>query len=90
MVASMHTAAQQELVRAIVGMRKKAGLSQRGLAELLGREQNYLGRIETGQRRVDLVELVQICQACGADPNAEIPRLVRQIAESVPRRRRRG
>src|SRR4051812_29801562 len=89
MVASMHTAAQQEVVQLVVRLRKAAGLSQRTLAGMLGREQSYLGRIETGQRRVDVVEPVQICLAGDADPNAGLGALVRAIAEAVPRRRRK-
>jgi len=89
MVASMFTGAHEELTRAVVELRKKAGLTQRQLAEAVGREQNFIGRIETGQRRVDLVEWVTICRACGADPETEIARLVRKIAPSVPSRRRK-
>lgn len=86
MVASMFTAAHRLIVEAVVRLRRTAGLTQRQLAARLGREQSYVGRIETGQRRVDLVELVQICDACGADPLAEVARLTREVARSVPRR----
>ena len=88
MVASMVTAAHDALVAAVVQLRKNAGLTQRQLAEALGREQNLIGRIETGQRRIDLIEWVGICQACKADPELEIAKLVRQIKPLVPPRRR--
>ena len=81
----MFTPAFAELVRALVAMRKDAGLSQRQLAEAVGREQNYIGRIETGQRRVDLVELITLCRACGKQPEVEIPILTRRIANMVTR-----
>jgi transcriptional regulator with XRE-family HTH domain len=90
MVASMFTAAHQQLASAVVDMRKRAGLNQRELATLLGREHNYVARIETGQRRVDLVELIQICRACGTDPAKEIATLVSNFSESVPRQRARS
>jgi len=88
MVASMVTAAHDALVAAVVQLRKNAGLTQRQLAEALGREQNLIGRIETGQRRIDLIEWVGICRACKADPELEIAKLVRQIKPLVPQRRR--
>ena len=88
MVASMVTAAHDALVAAVVQLRKNAGLTQRQLAEALGREQNLIGRIETGQRRIDLVEWVGICRACKVDPEVEIAKLVRQIKPLVPPRRR--
>jgi transcriptional regulator with XRE-family HTH domain len=83
----MFTAAFEEVVRAVADMRKRAGLTQRELAEALGREQNYVARIETGQRRLDLVELVQVCRACNVDPEREIARISHRIAGLVPKRR---
>jgi transcriptional regulator with XRE-family HTH domain len=88
MVASMFTAAHDALVAAVVRLRKGAGLTQRQLAEALGREQNLVGRIETGQRRIDLIEWVAICRVCKVDPEVEIAHLVRQIKPLVPQRRR--
>lgn len=87
MVDSMFTAAFDELITAVVAMRHRAGLTQRQLADALGREQNYLGRIETGQRRVDLVELIQICRACKLKPADEIAAIVARIADRVPSKR---
>ncbi len=83
MARSLHTPAHRELVSAVVAMRKKAGLTQRGLAQRLGREQNLVARIETGGRRLDLVELLQICAACGVDAVSEISRLAAQIAPLI-------
>jgi transcriptional regulator with XRE-family HTH domain len=88
MVASMFTAAADLLAAAVVELRKKAGMTQRQLADALGREQNMVARIETGQRRVDLVEWVGICRACRVDPEVEIAKMVRQIKGMAPPRRR--
>ena len=86
----MFTPAYREVIEAVVALRKEAGLTQREMASLLNREQSYVGRIETGQRRIDVVELVWICKACGVDPDGAIQRLVKSIAgHSVPRRRGR-
>jgi len=84
MVASMFTAA---LAAAVVELRKRAGLTQRQLADAVGREQSFIGRIETGQRRVDLIEWITICRACDLDPEVELAALVRRIAAMVPKRR---
>jgi len=87
MVRSMFTPAFSELVHTVVTLRKQAGLTQRQLAAAVGREQNYIGRIETGQRRVDLVELIQICRACGAEPKGEVTKLAGRIAALLPAKR---
>jgi transcriptional regulator with XRE-family HTH domain len=83
MVASMFTAASDALASAVVELRKGAGMTQRQLAKAVGREQSYIGRIETGQRRIDLVEWVGICRACGVDPEKTIARLARKVAALV-------
>ena len=83
MVDSMFTPAFAELVRMLVAMRVKAGLTQRQLAERLGREQNYVGRIETGQRRLDLVELVRYCIACDVDAAKQIQRLISRVSPLI-------
>lgn len=86
MVDSMFTSGYERVVRSLVELRKQAGLTQRQLAAALGREQNFVGRVETGQRRVDLIEFLWICRACGADPEAEMIRLLRSLDGLVPAR----
>ena len=86
MVASMFTAASDALAAAVAELRMRAGMTQRQLAEAVGREQSFIGRIETGQRRVDLVEWITICRACGVDPETEIAAQVKKIVGLVPRR----
>jgi ribosome-binding protein aMBF1 (putative translation factor) len=39
----------------LIELRKNAGLTQRQLAEKLNREHNLVGRLEVGERRLDLV-----------------------------------
>lgn len=85
----MFTAAADALAAAVAELRSRAGMSQRELADAVGREQSFIGRIETGQRRVDLVEWIQICRAVGADPQTEIAALVRKIVGLVPGRPRK-
>jgi transcriptional regulator with XRE-family HTH domain len=87
MVDSMFTTAFREIVSGVIAMRKGAGLTQRQLAAAVGREHNYIARIETGQRRVDLVELVQLCRACNIDPEQLIPEITHKIVSLLPRKR---
>lgn len=61
----------------LIEKRKAAGLTQAEVAERLGRYQSYIANIETGQRRVDVVELVELAAAIGFDPRRAIERLVR-------------
>jgi transcriptional regulator with XRE-family HTH domain len=45
--------------------RKKSGLSQLEVAERLGRHQSFVSKYESGERKLDLVELSAVCQTLG-------------------------
>lgn len=46
-------------------MRIDAGLRQADLAEKLGEPQSFVSRYESGERRLDVLELRQICRVLG-------------------------
>jgi len=46
-------------------MRLDAGLRQADLAEKLRRPQSFVSRYESGERRLDVLELRQICAVLG-------------------------
>lgn len=58
----------REIVDAIIEARKAAGLSQRDLADRLGKSPSHVARIEQGQRRVDSLELYRMGKALGLRP----------------------
>jgi len=75
----------------LVEMRKSAKLTQRQLAEKLGRERSFVSRIELGERRLDVVEFFWVCQACGRKPEKIAPELMKAFAkiEKPPKKARR-
>jgi transcriptional regulator with XRE-family HTH domain len=48
--------------------RKTAGLTQAELAGLLKKPQSFVSSFESGQRRIDLLELLRIAHVLKADP----------------------
>lgn len=57
---------EQEQLRAVLReARLEKGLRQEDLARLLGRRQSFISDIESGQRRVDIVELRHLCGHLG-------------------------
>lgn len=56
------------LGRVLVRAREARGLKQSAVAATLGVPPSYMSKIENGTRRLDVIELVQIAEAMGADP----------------------
>jgi len=52
--------------------RKARGLTMRQLAEIINEPHSYIGKIEQGLRRLDVVELVWYCRYLGVDPREAI------------------
>jgi transcriptional regulator with XRE-family HTH domain len=52
----------------LVEARRSAGLNQVELAEKLGRPQSFVSKIEKGDRRIDVLELIAICHHLRIDP----------------------
>jgi ribosome-binding protein aMBF1 (putative translation factor) len=52
----------------LVDARIKAGLGQENLADRLKCHQSLVARLESGERRIDVVELVVLARAIGFDP----------------------
>ncbi|MCH8345263.1 MAG: helix-turn-helix domain-containing protein [Planctomycetes bacterium] len=48
--------------------RLDAGLTQRELGRRLKRPHTFVHKTETGDRRIDPIEFVRWCRACGQDP----------------------
>ena len=69
---------QKKLIALIVAERKAAGLSQAEVAKKLRRYQSIVANIESGERRIDVVEFLEIAEAIGFDPSEMIEKLRRQ------------
>lgn len=65
----------------LIELRRRAGLTQRQLAAKLHRERNFIGRLELGERRLDVVEFFRICKACGANPETVARKLMRKLGD---------
>lgn len=62
---SIHSHLYHQVIGRLRGKREKLGVTQIQLAELLKVNQTFVSRIETCDRRLDLIELRQICQVLG-------------------------
>jgi transcriptional regulator with XRE-family HTH domain len=55
--------------------RRRAGLRQVDVAVALRRTQSFVAKVESGERRIDLIEAIAYCGAVGLDPHQLIERL---------------
>jgi transcriptional regulator with XRE-family HTH domain len=68
MARSTHHPNYQTLLTLLRDLRVRAGITQLALAERLGNTQTFISKIERGERRIDVVEFIEICDALGVDP----------------------
>ncbi len=66
----------------LTDIRTQAGVTQRELARRLARAHSYVSRIEKGDRRLDVPELIQWCEVLGADPVGVMQRIMRRASSS--------
>ena len=64
----LRSARHRALVAAIVEARKATGLSQREFAAKLKRSNNFVWRIEAGERQVNVLDFIEIAKAAGLAP----------------------
>ena len=66
---SIHHKLHSSLRDTLVKARKDLHLSQRDLAEKLGVTYSVIGKIETGDRRLDVIEFYEYTKALGLVPS---------------------
>lgn len=74
------SAINQRRFRALMReIRTGAGLRQVDLAERLGQPQSFVSKYESGERRLDLLEVRRICEAVGIT----LEEFVRKLEDSL-------
>jgi transcriptional regulator with XRE-family HTH domain len=68
MPMSIFSKRYRSLARQLMLARKRLGVTQAELARRLERPQSYVSKSESGERRLDFVELVELAKALGLNP----------------------
>lgn len=74
--SSLHSKGYKVLTRLLIEARTDAGLTQQQVADRLGKHQSFVAKYEGGERRLDVVELISICEAINSDPVKLLTKLV--------------
>ncbi|EHK54839.1 helix-turn-helix domain-containing protein [Allomesorhizobium alhagi] len=68
MPKSLRSPRHQRFLAQLISLRKAKGLTQEQVAEKLGRPQSFVAKYEGGERRLDVVEFLDVTAALDTDP----------------------
>jgi transcriptional regulator with XRE-family HTH domain len=85
MKKSVHTPQYAWLRGELRGIREAAGLSQRALANRLRVPHSWVAKVENGERRLDILEMIWFVSACGAEPSKAFSRLLERTVRQPKR-----
>ena len=77
MSRTIHSVRHEALRALLVEERKAAGLTQAAIAKKLNRYQSFVATVESSQRRIDVVEFLDLARAIGFSPVEAIRKLAR-------------
>jgi transcriptional regulator with XRE-family HTH domain len=67
MTRSTHYPRYQKFLDALREARRDAGVTQTELADRVGNRQVFISKLERGDRRIDVVDLFEYCEAAGIE-----------------------
>lgn len=79
MSRSPHSPRYVKLRSLLAAARAAAQLTQVQVAERLGRPQSFVSKYESGERQLDVVEFVEVCEALAVIPAVLLAELVQEV-----------
>ena len=83
MTSSVHDPKYKMFCHLIINHRLRQGITQKQLAEKLHRQQSFISKYENCERRIDLIEFMEIAKALKIDPVNFIRDFQEAILEEV-------
>lgn len=72
---------QEQLLSLLRLVRTETGLTQTDVAQRLNQPQSLVSKYESGERRLDILELREVCEAVGTT----LPEFVKRLEEDLTR-----
>ena len=79
MAKTIHRSEYRHVVNRLREAREASGMSQTALAIRLGRNQQWVSLMESGSRRLDVIEFAEVCLALDADPTLLLAPVIEQL-----------
>jgi transcriptional regulator with XRE-family HTH domain len=76
---TLGSARHKILIEFLIERREALQMSQVEFAEKMGQYQSFVARLESGQRRIDVVEFIDISEILQFDPSRTIKLLTRKV-----------
>lgn len=76
-------ASYEAMIKVLVAARHDADFTQAALAQKLGKPPSFIAKIELGERRIDIVEVVALARAMGQDPVKLIEKMVSKLPDRL-------
>jgi transcriptional regulator with XRE-family HTH domain len=77
MSGALHSPTYNRFRGLITQARKDAGITQAELSQRVGRPQSFVSKYEGGERRLDVIEFLQVCDALRVKPHSIIDALTK-------------
>lgn len=87
MLKSTDTDAYKMLRELLIAARVDARLTQAQVAAKLGRPQSFISKYESGERGLDVIAFIQVCNALGVEPGQTISGISRISGRRTSRTR---
>lgn len=84
MAKAIGSARHEALIDFLIARRNKLKLTQAQVAARLGEYQSFVARLESGERRVDVVEFLELAEILEFDPAQAIARLTEDAPDLSP------
>ena len=64
-------------------LRFQKEMTQLQLADMLGKPQSFVSKYESGERRLDVLEFIEVCYALGEEPDVVIRKIEKRKKEWI-------
>lgn len=74
-MTSIYSNDYQMVIKALREARIACGITQQEVARAFGRPQSFIAKVESGERRLDVVEFVRLCRLLNIEPASIVNKL---------------